>query len=250
MPEGQRGIAVGDFTDNREPDSDFEVSVSNVVTALGYDVKPQLGVAGFFIDMAVRNPDRPGEFLAGIECDGATYHSGFSVRDRDRIRQEILESLGWKGRIHRIWSTDWFYDPRRETERLRNFLEELRRLSAAEEPAEWEEEGCEEFAGNEEEEVADELAEMPLTAVGGEDLFVEVGDRVTYCPVEDPNDRHSALIVDSPSNARMGIVNEQTPLAQALLGLSPGDVGELEVPGQTGKQLRVLKVQRQAELLA
>jgi REase_MTES_1575 len=81
----------------------------NVITALGYEVKPQLGVAGFFIDIAVRNPDRPGEFLAGIESDGATYHSGFSVRDRDRIRQEILESLGWKGRIHRIWSTDWFF---------------------------------------------------------------------------------------------------------------------------------------------
>lgn len=247
----KRGVLVTTDEGEREPDSDFEVSVANVVTALGYEVKPQLGVAGFFIDMAVRNPDRPGEFLAGIECDGATYHSGFSVRDRDRIRQEILESLGWKGRIHRIWSTDWFYNPRREIERLRNFLEERRRLSAAEDPAEWEKEDYDEVIENDaEEKVAEELAEVLSTAVGGEDQFVEVGDRVTYCLVDDPNDRHSVLIVDSPSNAKMGIVNEQTPLAQALLGLSPGDVGVLEVAGQRNRQLRVIKVQRQEELLA
>ena len=246
----KRGVLVATDEGEREPDSDFEVSVANVVTALGYGVKPQLGVAGFFIDMAVRNPDRPGEFLAGIECDGATYHSGFSVRDRDRIRQEILESLGWKGRIHRIWSTDWFYNPRKETERLQNFLEERRGMSAAEDPAAWDGEDYDEVIENEaEEKVAEALAEVLSATAGGEDLFVEVGDRVIYCPVDDPNDKHSVLIVDSPSNAKMGIVNEQTPLAQALLGLSAGDVGELDVSGQRKRQLHVLKVQRQEELL-
>ncbi len=128
----KRGILVSTDENERDPDSDFEVSVAKVVTSMGYEVKPQLGVAGFFIDMAVRNPDKPGEFLVGIECDGATYHSGFSVRDRDRIRQEILESLGWKDRIYRIWSTDWFYDPRRAIDRLRAFFEDRRRLSVIE----------------------------------------------------------------------------------------------------------------------
>lgn len=248
----KRGVLVTTDEGEREPDSDFEVSVANVVMALGYEVKPQLGVAGYFIDMAVRNPNRRGEFLAGIECDGATYHSGFSVRDRDRIRQEILESLGWKGRIHRIWSTDWFYNPRRETDRLSAFLEERRRLSAAEDPAEWEEDKFDETSENEEEEqVAEELAEvLSAAAEGGEDLFVEVGDRVTYCIVDAPNERHSVLIVDSPSNAKMSLVNEETPLAKALLGLSPGDVGELEVAGQENRQVRVLKIQRQADMLA
>ncbi len=132
----KRGILVSTDEGDRDPDSDFEVSVANVVKSMGYEVKPQLGVAGFFIDLAVRNPDRRGEFLAAIECDGATYHSGFSVRDRDRIRQEILESLGWKGKIHRIWSTDWFYNPRSEMERLRAFLRERRRLSQTETPIE------------------------------------------------------------------------------------------------------------------
>lgn len=100
----------------REPDSEFEVAVANALRASGHDVKAQIGVVGYFIDLAVPNPKRPGEFLLGIECDGASYHSGKSVRDRDRLRQEILERLGW--RIHRIWSLDWFRNPRRETERL------------------------------------------------------------------------------------------------------------------------------------
>lgn len=249
----KRGVLVTTDEGERKPDSDFEVSVANVVTALGYEVKPQLGVAGFFIDMAVRNPERPGEFLAGIECDGATYHSGFSVRDRDRIRQEILESLGWRGRIYRIWSTDWFYNPRRETERLQRFLEERRHLSAAEAPSDWDEgEDYEVSLGEAEEttQAIEELVEVVEASSGNEDLFVEVGDRVTYCPLEDPNDRHSVLIVDSPSNAKMGIINEETPLAQALLGMSPGDIGELEVAGQKLRQIRVLKVQRQEELLS
>lgn len=248
----KRGVLVSTDEGERDPDSDFEVSVANVISSMGYEVKPQLGVAGFFIDMAVRNPDRPGEFLAGIECDGATYHSGFSVRDRDRIRQEILESLGWTGRIHRIWSTDWFYDPRRAIARLREFLEERRRLSAAEDPGDWEDDVLdEEIDEAVENRVAEEVAEaIAAESDSSEDLFVEVGDRVTYCPLDAPNDRHSVLIVDSASNVKMGIVNEEAPLAQALLGMSPGDIGILDIPGQKPRQLHVLKIQRQEELQA
>ncbi len=110
----------------REPDSDFEISVIDLLRNKGYEVTPQLGVAGYRIDIAVKSPDMPGSYLAAIECDGATYHSALSVRDRDRIRQEILESLGWRGRIWRIWSTDWFRTPREEAEKLIGFLENLR----------------------------------------------------------------------------------------------------------------------------
>jgi hypothetical protein len=63
----------------------------------------------------VVDAEKPGRYLLGIECDGATYHSARSARDRDRLRQEVLENLGW--RIHRIWSTDWFRDPSGEIER-------------------------------------------------------------------------------------------------------------------------------------
>jgi superfamily I DNA and/or RNA helicase/very-short-patch-repair endonuclease len=110
----------------RPPANDFEISVSNLLAARGFDCVPQIGVAGFFIDIAVRHPQKPGAFILGVECDGASYHSGKSVRDRDRLRQMILENLGWN--MHRIWSTDWFKDSRREiekvVERIRQILSE------------------------------------------------------------------------------------------------------------------------------
>ena len=82
----------------------------------GHDIEHQVGSAGFFIDLAVRDPQRPGRYVLGIECDGAAYHSTRSARDRDRLRQQVLEGLGWK--IHRIWSTDWFRDPGQELRRV------------------------------------------------------------------------------------------------------------------------------------
>jgi hypothetical protein len=80
---------------SEQPANDFERSVGSVLKEKGYQVVHQVGVAGFFIDLAVRHPVKPGTFLLGIECDGATYHSGRSARDRDRLRQEILQNLGW-----------------------------------------------------------------------------------------------------------------------------------------------------------
>jgi very-short-patch-repair endonuclease len=110
-----------------QPASDFEIAVANRLTARGLECVPQVGVAGFFIDIAVRHPEKPGVFILGIECDGATYHSAKSARDRDRLRQMILENLGWN--IHRIWSTDWFRDSRREIEKI---VERIRQISASE----------------------------------------------------------------------------------------------------------------------
>ncbi len=99
----------------READSPFEEAVASALRARGHQVEHQIGSAGFFVDLAVVDPARPGRYLLGIECDGATYHSARSARDRDRLRQQVLEGLGWT--IHRIWSTDWFMRPERETDR-------------------------------------------------------------------------------------------------------------------------------------
>lgn len=107
-----------------EPDSDFELFVADALTQAGYDVVHQVGVDGFRIDLGVRHRDYPVGFIAGVECDGASFHRGLTVRDRDRIRQSVLEGLGW--RIYRIWSTDWFADPARELARLVAFLEQHR----------------------------------------------------------------------------------------------------------------------------
>jgi very-short-patch-repair endonuclease len=110
------GGARFDLADGGEPDSDFEGFVADQLRAAGFEVTHQVGVEKFRIDLGVRHPDYPLGFIAGIECDGATYHSGFTVRDRDKIRQAVLEGLGWN--IYRVWSTDWFTDPDREAAKL------------------------------------------------------------------------------------------------------------------------------------
>ncbi|PZV07295.1 MAG: hypothetical protein DCF22_22255 [Leptolyngbya sp.] len=107
----------------REPDSDFEIFVAERLRQKGYEVVPQVGVSGYFIDLAVVDPQRSGTYLLGIECDGATYHSSKAARDRDRLRQQVLERLGW--RIYRIWSTDWFANPAAETEKLIAYIQTL-----------------------------------------------------------------------------------------------------------------------------
>lgn len=106
----------------REPMSPFEESVIEVLRSHGYHVIPQVGCAGFYIDIGVCDPQNPGRFILGIECDGAQYHSAKSARDRDRLRQAVLEARGW--RIHRIWSTDWYKNPDNELRRLLQAIEQ------------------------------------------------------------------------------------------------------------------------------
>ena len=93
------------------------------LAAAGFTCEPQVGVAGFYIDIAVIDPNNPGRYLMGIECDGATYHSAKSARDRDRLKQDVLESRGWE--IQRVWSTDWFRNPDAELIPIIKRLEEL-----------------------------------------------------------------------------------------------------------------------------
>ena len=99
-----------------EAESPFEDEVATALQRHGLEPVPQVGCGGFRIDMALKHPARPGEFCLGIECDGATYHSSETARDRDRIRQSILESLGW--RLVRVWSTDWVRDPSKQVNRI------------------------------------------------------------------------------------------------------------------------------------
>lgn len=100
----------------KDVDSPFESEVIEALRELNYNIEPQVGTAGYFIDMAVRDPDHPGRYLLAIECDGAAYHSSRSARDRDRLRQGVLEGLGWT--FHRIWSTDWFRNRQQEVNRV------------------------------------------------------------------------------------------------------------------------------------
>ena len=103
-----------------EPESPFEEDVAAAIRGLGYAVEAQVGDSGFRLDLAVRHPREPGRYMLAVECDGATYHSAPWARERDRLRQEVLENLGW--RFHRVWSTDWFYRRGAQIERLRDVL--------------------------------------------------------------------------------------------------------------------------------
>jgi very-short-patch-repair endonuclease len=96
--------------------SPLEEEIAEALRQRGWQVHAQIGAAGFWIDLALVDPDRPGRYLVGVECDGATYHASPTARDRDRLRQEVLEGLGW--RIVRVWSTDWFKNRERALERL------------------------------------------------------------------------------------------------------------------------------------
>jgi very-short-patch-repair endonuclease len=101
--------------------SPFEEAVRQALESAGCEVHSQVGIAGFYIDLAIVDPRQRGRYLLGIECDGATYHSSRSARDRDRLRQAVLESHGWT--IHRIWSTDWFQRPGEELKKVLSAIE-------------------------------------------------------------------------------------------------------------------------------
>jgi very-short-patch-repair endonuclease len=97
-------------------ESPFEQAVARGLRDRGWTVVPQIGVSRFRIDLGVVHPDRPGDYLLGVECDGAAYHSAATARDRDKVRARMLEGLGW--RLERVWSTDWWVDRAGALERL------------------------------------------------------------------------------------------------------------------------------------
>lgn len=105
-----------------ETDSPFEDAVIDVIKNLGFIPVPQVGVAGYFIDIGIKHPDYPLGYICGVECDGASYHSSKSARDRDILREEVLSRLNWS--LYRIWSTDWFNYKANQIELLKAHLEE------------------------------------------------------------------------------------------------------------------------------
>jgi very-short-patch-repair endonuclease len=200
---------------------------------MGFEAVPQVGVAGYFVDIGVRHPDWAHGFVLGVECDGASYHSAKSARDRDRLRQEVLEGLGW--RFHRIWSTDWFNNPQREAERLRKVIvdrmAELKTRDA-------------EFASP-----PVRTAPGPVTRIDKiqtPSLFpelapqvkavptpvknlraIDIGDTVRVRYLTDDRKVIQVTISDAKSDPRNGFVHFETPIAKALLGAEEGD--EVEV---------------------
>lgn len=120
---GPRALIEQTSPTGLEPDSPFEKQVINQLRDKGWIVHSQVGVSGYRIDIGVVDPRAPGRYLLGIECDGATYHSAATARDRDRLRHFILKSLGWE--LHRIWSTDWWRNPSDPMQKILARLEHL-----------------------------------------------------------------------------------------------------------------------------
>jgi very-short-patch-repair endonuclease len=110
---GTFGAAI--YTPEEPELNAFELDVKVRLEAAGIPLIPQYGQSNYRIDFAAPHRQRPGRMVLAIECDGASYHSGYATRDRDRLRQQHLELLGWQ--FHRIWSTDWFHTSDREIDR-------------------------------------------------------------------------------------------------------------------------------------
>lgn len=153
------GMDEGSLGDAENP---FESAVAEALRQKGWEVRTQIGVSGFRIDLGVVHPDLAGAYLAGVECDGATYHSSATARDRDAIREAVLRNLGWE--ITRVWSTDWFRNAADTCERtdaaLRELLEISRKKIAEEAAARAREEEARAAASAAEVEAARTLAEQ------------------------------------------------------------------------------------------
>ena len=102
--------------DEIPPADGFQKSMAETISNKGYMVEGSLGWGTGTVDLAVSDPEHPGRYILGIECDGPTYDSAKSARDRDRRRPQVLEGLGW--RLHRAWSTEGASNPQRELERI------------------------------------------------------------------------------------------------------------------------------------
>ncbi len=218
---------------DREPESDFEITVAASLAKHGYQAVPQVGVSGYFIDLGIRHSDFPGHFLLGVECDGATYHSAKSARDRDRLREEVLKGQGWI--LYRIWSTDWFRDPNGETRKLVEFIElqaEQRRdkLKAPEEPVPATAELAPadeppEVAVPEATEVNDAIHQPNRSEEpeGQGSPVCAVGDQVVFHYEDTPEEVVSATIVIGESDLELGTISRLSPVGDALVGASPGE---------------------------
>jgi very-short-patch-repair endonuclease len=250
-----------------ESESPFERYVAEQIEAMGFEAVAQVGAAGYRIDIGVRHPDWPYGYILGVECDGASYHSSKSSRDRDRLRQEVLEGLGW--RFHRIWSTDWFNDPRSQIERLRDAiaaaLDDAKAKPVVRRPIAVEREMRRaEPTGSE----ALEPGRRTASAQGG--LFdsasaqatpnvpdagramdgtpemlangiVGLGSRVKIESLSDNGRKLAFTIVSEGNDLENGKLGILTPLGQALIDAQEGDEVEYQV-GVEIREVRVLEV--------
>ena len=230
---------------HRDPESDFEIFVKEKLESIGCEVHPQVGVARYRIDLGVKHLRYPYGYLMGVECDGATYHSSRSARERDVIRQQVLEGLGWD--IYRIWSTDWFSNQVREFEKLKNYIEGLLRKKDLEAPETDNSVMKHDFKSEEEPEDLFETTEKHDNSTS--ENVVQLFDKVTYLMVKkrgkkERNEERSVQIVPpSQDNPLAGKHSQHSVIGRELLGAYVGQ--EIKVPSPVGETtLEVLNIDK------
>ncbi|WP_306259536.1 DUF4011 domain-containing protein [Pararhizobium sp. IMCC21322] len=267
-------------TGGGEAENPFEDYVITQIEALGCEAVPQVGAAGYRIDIGVRHPDWPYGYLLGVECDGASYHSSSSSRDRDRLRQEVLEGLGW--RFHRIWSTDWFNDTRTQVERLKEAIDAALEAAQAEQATKEslnkktvlakrpEEENLESARGRndtvdvllpdepaaqtrlfDDEENANpetpasvklEVSTVPAGANGTEEFeTIRLGSNVKIENLSEKGRMFAFTLVNEGNDLDNGKLSVHAPLGSALIDCQVGDTIEYQV-GVEIKEVRILEV--------
>jgi hypothetical protein len=257
------------------PANAFEESVLDELRRHGFDGVPQVGSKGFFIDIGVRHPSWPWGYIMAIECDGKSYHSSRCARDRDRLRQEILEGLGW--RFHRIWSTDWFKDTVQERRRLEKAL--MRRLAELMPERERREVALKEAevrtkavqqarlqrakSSRKERQTTLEvppatlpgsMMDLPTGDVGSvpapasaEDSRIRVGDCVTYAFASELERPVTVTITENRNDPDHGFLPQGHPTVQQILGYVEGSEIEITIANRS-RFIRILKVQRPASV--
>ncbi len=118
---GGRALAPTLFRPGPAPETALEDELYRRLSERGHTVDRHVGCSEFRIDLAIRHPEHPQRYALGIECDGEGYRAAATARDRDRLRQSVLDELGW--RLHRVWALDWWMQDEREVERIEAALQ-------------------------------------------------------------------------------------------------------------------------------
>lgn len=175
LPAQERG-SVGAL------ESPFEEAVAAELEKRGWTIVPQVGISGFRVDIGIRHPDLAGAYLAGVECDGAAYHSSATARDRDKVREQVLRGLGWN--IVRVWSTDWWFDLEGCTERLHASLAALLEESRRKQAEQQESEGAIQWDMGHKIDSIDPLPAEEFASIGeSEDLSMKLEPELVAAPV-------------------------------------------------------------------
>jgi very-short-patch-repair endonuclease len=222
LAEAVRG-SVGGY------DSPFEEAVARRLIDRGWQVVPQIGVSRFRIDLGIVHPDRPGDYLVGIECDGASYHSAATARDRDKVRAAVLGGLGWK--LLRVWSTDWWVNPEGALDRLHSgiqaLVDESRVLANSEQETQIFPTPLDSDAGetsvqatsqNEEASAAELLSmkfsDLPNTAVAADYILTDFSPFIdVICPDSFYQDSYDPILLDLITH----VISSESPISETNL---------------------------------